>query len=226
MSRFSRVETLYQMEHIGLIPVFYHSEYETCKEIVKACFRGGTRCIEYTNRGDAAIDIYIKLEDFVKKNLPDVILGTGSICDPYTASLYINYGANFIVGPVFDKEIAIICNKRKIPYSPGCATITEIHLAHSYGVEICKVFPGDIVGGPSFVKAIKKPCPWVSIMPTGGVRLDRKSLEEWFNAGITCVGIGSELISKEIISTRNFKLLQNNVNKTIDLIKSIRISKK
>lgn len=222
MARFSKMETLFQMERIGLVPVFYNPDFNVCKNIIDACYQGGAKCIEFTNRGDGAFEVFKQLEQFAKVNLPGAILGAGSICDSYTASIYINCGANFIVGPVFDKETVVICNKRKIPYSPGCGTISEIHTAHSYGVDICKIFPGDTIGGPAFVKAIKGPCPWVSVMPTGGVNPNKDSLKEWFKAGIVCVGIGSKLITEEIIHTENYQLLKENIKKTINLINDIR----
>jgi len=222
MSRFSRLETLLKMKEIGLIPVFYNLDIEISKNIIKACADGGAVCVEMTNRGDGAIDVFEKLEEFCKNSYPDIILGAGSIIDAPTAAAYIGQGANFIVGPVIDDDTAVLCNKRKIPYSPGCGSATEIQKAHSLGVEICKVFPGMEVGGPTFVKAIKGPCPWTSIMPTGGVNTTKESLREWFLAGVACVGIGSKLISKEIITSGDYKKITKDIAKVINLIKEIR----
>ena len=225
MARFSRIRTLSTMIEIGVIPVFYTPEIETAKEIVKSLYDGGALCIEMTNRGDGAIDVFKELEKFCISSCPDVILGIGSIIDAATAAAYISYGANFVVGPAFDKDAAIICNSRKIPYSPGCGTVTEIHTAESYGVEICKIFPGRQVGGPEFVKSVKGPCPWTSIMPTGGVDPTFESLKEWFDAGVSCVGIGSNLITKEIIKNKDFKRLSEDVKKVIGIIKDVRNKK-
>ncbi|MHB8277773.1 MAG: bifunctional 4-hydroxy-2-oxoglutarate aldolase/2-dehydro-3-deoxy-phosphogluconate aldolase [Candidatus Humimicrobiaceae bacterium] len=224
MARFLRLKTLTTMENIGLVPVFYNSDIEVSKKIVKACAEGGAICIEMTNRGDAAIDVFKELEIFCKKELPEVILGVGSIVEAPTAAIYIDYGANFIVGPVIDEETAYLCNKRKIPYSPGCGSATEIQKAHSLGVEFCKLFPGAQVGGPAFVKAIKGPCPWTSIMPTGGVSPNEESLRDWFTAGVVCVGIGSKLINKEAIISGDFAKISAEVRRVIDLIKKIRES--
>jgi len=210
------------MENIGVIPVFYNSEIEVAKNIVKACAEGGAICIEMTNRGDGAIDIFKELELFCKSSLPEVILGAGSIVDAPTAALYIGYGANFIVGPVIDEETAILCNKRKIPYSPGCGSATEIQKAHALGVEFCKLFPGTQVGGPAFVKAMKSPCPWTSIMPTGGVSPTEESLKDWFTSGVACVGMGSNLITKESIKNKNYSQITSDMKKVIHLIKDIR----
>lgn len=222
MARFSRLKTLTSMKNVGLIPVFYSSNIEISKNIVKACAQGGAICIEMTNRGDGAIDVFKELEVFCKEELTDVILGAGSIVDAPTAAAYIGYGANFIVGPVIDKETAILCNKRKIPYSPGCGSATEIHKAHSLGVEFCKVFPGEQVGGPEFVKAVKGPCPWASIMLTGGVSPTEQSLKAWFTAGVACVGMGSNLITKEILKNKDYSKLTSEVKRVISLIKNIR----
>jgi len=224
MARFSRLKTLILMEQVGLIPVFYNSNVEISKNIIKACADGGAICIEMTNRGDHAIEIFSSLEIYCGEELPQVILGVGSVVDAPTAALYIANGANFVVGPVLDEETAILCNKRKIPYSPGCGSVTEIHKAHSLGVEICKVFPGSQVGGPSFVKAVLGPCPWTSIMPTGGVDITKGSLTEWFSSGVACVGIGSKLITREIIKEGSFKKLTSEVKRVIGLISEIRAS--
>lgn len=223
MARFSRLKTLTTMIEIGVIPVFYNPDVETSKNVVKACANGGAVCIEMTNRGDGAIDVFRELEKYLIENRQEVILGAGSIIDAPTAAAYISHGANFIVGPLLDEETAILCNKRKIPYSPGCGSVTEIHKAHSLGVEICKVFPAGQVGGPPFVKSVKGPCPWTSIMPTGGVSPTKESLTDWFSAGVTCVGIGSKLITKEIIKNKDYRKLTSEVRRVINLIKEIRI---
>jgi len=224
MARFSRLKTLTVMEDIGLIPVFYNSDIEISKNIVKACAEGGAICIEMTNRGDGAIDVFKELEIFCRTELPNIILGAGSIVDSPTAAAYIGYGANFIVGPVIDEETAILCNKRKIPYSPGCGSATEIQKAHALGVEFCKLFPGAQVGGPAFVKAMKGPCPWTKIMPTGGVSPTEESLRDWFTSGVACVGMGSKLITKEAVKSKNYKQITSEVKRVISLIKKIRES--
>lgn len=224
MARFSRLETLSAMEKVGVVPVFYNSDIEVAKNIVKACAEGGVICVEMTNRGDHAIDVFKQLEKYCKEKLPEVILGVGSIVDAPTAALYVAHGANFVVGPILDEETAILCNKRKIPYSPGCGSASEIHRAHSLGVEFCKLFPGAQVGGPSFVKSMRGPCPWTSIMPTGGVSPTKESLTEWFSAGVVCVGIGSKIITKDAVARRDYKRITSDVSKVINWIKEIRES--
>jgi 2-dehydro-3-deoxyphosphogluconate aldolase / (4S)-4-hydroxy-2-oxoglutarate aldolase len=222
MARYKRLETLVQMKEIGMVPVFYHADFEVAREVVCACADGGARVVEFTNRGDRAVEVFNRLEDYCAKNKPEVILGVGSIVDAPTAALYIAAGANFVVGPLIDADTARICNGRKIPYSPGCGTMSEIHQAHLLGVEICKIFPAAEVGGPSFVKNAKGPCPWIEIMPTGGVSPTRESLSAWFAAGIVCAGMGSNLITKELLKAKDYAGLARRVKETVELIRDIR----
>ena len=222
MARHSRLEVLTAMKRTGLVPVFYNSDFETAKSIVAACADGGAECVEFTNRGDRAVNVFIKLAEYRDSQKPDIILGVGSVCDAPTAAMYISAGADFIVGPVLDEETAKICNGRKIPYSPGCGSVTEIQKAHIFGVEIVKIFPGDSVGGANFVKAVRGPCPWTEIMPTGGVSPTKESLKEWFDAGIACAGMGSKLITKELVAAKDWAGITKKVSQTIQLIKQIR----
>ena len=221
MARHTRLEVLTKMKEVGLIPVFYNSDFEIAKNVVTACADGGAKCIEFTNRGDRAINVFTKLAEYRDAERPDIILGVGSICDAPTAAMYIAAGADFVVGPLLDEETAVICNKRKIPYSPGCGSVSEIHKAHSLGVEICKIFPVAQVGGPAFAKAVKGPCPWTELMPTGGVSPTKESLTEWFDAGIACVGMGSKLITKELLAAKDYAGITKKVKETIELIKEI-----
>ncbi len=222
MSKHNRLEVLATMKQIGIIPVFYNSDFEIAKNVVVACADGGAKCVEFTNRGDRAINVFTKLAEFRDAQRPDIILGVGSICDAPTAAMYIAAGADFVVGPLLDEETAKLCNSRKIPYSPGCGSVTEIHKAHILGVEICKVFPGEQVGGAEFVKSIKGPCPWTDIMPTGGVSPTRESLTKWFKAGIVCAGMGSNLITKELLAANDYAGITQKVAETIKLIAEIR----
>ncbi|OPZ79196.1 MAG: KHG/KDPG aldolase [Alphaproteobacteria bacterium ADurb.Bin438] len=222
MARYSRIETLVAMKEAGIIPVFYNSDFETAKDIMVACVKGGARVIEFTNRGDFAHEVFAALVKYAAKELPEAILGIGSVVDPYTAAIFIQNGANFIVGPTFNEEVARCCNRRGIPYSPGCGSATEVSNAYEMGVEIVKVFPGKEVGGPGFVKSVKGPMPWVKIMPTGGVSPTKESLTEWFNAGVTCVGIGSNLITKELIKAKDYKTMEAKVKEVVDFVKTLR----
>lgn len=189
MAKFTRVEVINAMYELGLVPVFYHGDSKIAKKIVNACADGGARVIEFTNREDCAYQIFSELVGYFKEKRPEVILGVGSILDPSTASLFINSGDNFVVGPVLNTDVAKVCNRRKINYSPGCGSASEISEAEALGVEIVKIFPGGQVGGPFFVRAILGPMPWTRIMPTGGVDATEESIKAWFGAGIACVGI-------------------------------------
>ena len=215
MARFSRLKVLNTMIDIGLVPVFYHQDVETAIKIVMACAAGGARVVEFTNRGDLAYRVFAELLRHFAQADPGIILGVGSVIDPGTAALYISSGANFVVGPVLNPDVAKVCNRHKIAYSPGCGSASEISAAEELGVEICKVFPGSQVGGPAFVKAVMGPCPWTRIMPTGGVDTTEESIEAWFKAGVSCVGIGSKLISKELVATGDFDAI---TQKTADVI--------
>lgn len=222
MARFTRIEVAQKMGDTGIIPLFYNDNLSVCKNVVKACYDGGVRVFEFTNRGDFAHQVFSELNKYAIEDLPELILGAGSIIDPATAALYIQLGANFIVSPVINEEMAKVCNRRKILWSPGCGSLSEINKAEELGAEVCKIFPGSEVGGPSFVKAVKGPCPWTSIMPTGGVEPKKENLEEWFKAGVYCVGMGSRLITKEIIETSNYDLLTEKVRDALKFVQHIK----
>ena len=221
MARFTRLEVIDQMQKTGLVPLFYQKDVNVAKKIAKACYDGGARLLEITHRGDFAHEVFRELVLFAQDTLPEMILGVGSITDAGAASDYMKMGANFIVTPVFREDIAIVCNRQKVLWSPGCGTLTEIAIAEERGAEIIKLFPGNIYG-PDFVKAIKGPQPWTSIMPTGGVNTSKENLKGWFDAGVTCVGIGSQLISKTVIEQKDFDGLKASVNSLLQTIKSLR----
>ena len=225
MARYARLEVLTAMKTVGVIPVFYNGDFEIAKNVVTACANGGATVVEFTNRGDRAINIFTQLAEYRDAQRPDIILGVGSVVDAPTAAMYIAAGADFIVGPLLDEDTARLCNSRKIPYSPGCGSVNDIHKAETLGVEICKIFPGAQVGGPVFVKAVKGPCPWTEIMPTGGVSPTKENLTEWFEAGIVCAGIGSKLITKELLAAKDYAGITKKVKDAIELIKEIRGAK-
>jgi len=219
MARFSRIDVVLKMRETGIVPVFYHKDPMVCKSVIKACSEGGIRVFEFTNRGDYANEMFSELNKWAEKEVPTMIMGAGSVVDAGTASIYIQAGANFIVSPVLNPDMAKVCNRRKILWSPGCGTLSEISLAEELGAEIVKIFPGLSVGGPDFVRAIKGPCPWTSIMPTGGVEPTVDNLREWFDAGVTCVGIGSNMITKEIIQKKDWEGLRKRVSAALKVAK-------
>lgn len=222
MARFTRLQVYQRMIDLGMVPVFFHKDVETAKNVARAVAEGGCTILEFTNRGDHAWEVFTELERFCRKELPDMILGTGSVIDAPTAALYINCGSNFIVGPILNPEVARLCNRRKIAYSPGCGSASEISEAEELGCEIIKIFPGEEVGGPKFVKSILGPCPWTSIMPTGGVDPTEESLKAWFDAGIVCAGMGSKLISKDLVEKGDWKGLREKIAKTLEIIRKVR----
>jgi 2-dehydro-3-deoxyphosphogluconate aldolase/(4S)-4-hydroxy-2-oxoglutarate aldolase len=217
-----RMAVLAAMVDQGVIPVFYHPDAEVCKKVIQACAHGGAKCIEFTNRGEFAAHVFFEVTRHFAKADPSVIMGVGSIVDAPTAGVFIANGAKFVVGPLLNPDIAKVCNRRKIPYSPGCGSASEIGYAEELGCEIVKVFPGGSVGGPEFVKAMLGPCPWTRIMPTGGVDATEESLTQWFKAGVACVGIGSNLITKQHLDAQDYDGIENKVRATIQLIKTIR----
>ena len=222
MAQYDRMAVLNAIFDAGIVPVFYNKDPETTIRIVEACARGGARCVEFTNRGDLAHHVFTEVVRHVMANKLDVIMGVGSIADAPTAALYIANGANFVVGPLLNEEVARLCNRRKIAYSPGCGSVTEIGQAEELGVEIVKVFPGSEVGGPAFVKSVLGPCPWTRIMPTGGVDATRESLESWVKAGVAAVGAGSKLITKELVDAKDWDGLTEKVAQSVQWIKEIR----
>ena len=221
MANFSRLTVAAKMAEQGLVPLYYHPDVALGKEVLSACYRGGARLLEFTNRGDFAHEVFGELNRYCASELPEMILGVGSVTDAGTAALYMQLGANFVVTPVLREDIAIACNRRKILWSPGCGSLTEICRAEELGCEIVKLFPGGTYG-PSFVKNIKGPQPWTSIMPTGGVSPDEANLKGWFDAGVTCVGMGSQMISSDILKARDFDRLENRVRDTLALIARLR----
>ncbi len=222
MARFPRLEVLNAIVETGLVPVFYNPDVEVAKKIAEAAAAGGARVLEFTNRGDFAPFVFTELARHLAQSNPKIILGVGSIVDAPTAAFYIASGANFVVGPNLNPEVARLCNRRKVAYSPGCGSASEIAQAEELGVEIVKIFPGDCVGGPGFVKAILGPCPWTRLMPTGGVETTKESITAWFKAGITAAGIGSNLIKKEWVAAENYAAITAKTTEVLAWIREAR----
>jgi len=222
MAKFSRIEVALKMKETGMIPVFYHAEVETAIQVLKACYEGGVRVFEFTNRGDFAHEVFAAMNKWAAREIPEMILGVGSVVDAGTTSLYIQLGTNFVVSPVLKEEMAIVCNRRKIAWSPGCGSLNDISRAEELGAEIVKIFPGSSVGGPKFVAAVKGPCPWTSIMPTGGVEPTEENLKAWFDAGVTCVGMGSNLFPKDVIAGKEWGKVAELCRNAMEIIKKVR----
>lgn len=222
MAKYDRLTVYNRALETGLVPVYYHGDIKTAKKIAAACYAGGIRVLEFTNRGDRAWNVFNELIVFVERELPGAILGVGSVVAAPTAALYIASGANFVVGPMLNPEVARFCNRRKIGYMPGCGTTSEISQAEELGVEIVKVFPGSTIGGPAFVKSVRAPMPWTRIMPTGGVKATKENITAWIKAGAACLGTGSALVHKDWVAAGEFDKIEHTAHNILGWIKDAR----
>lgn len=218
----TRPEVIALMGEAGVIPLYYHPDPGICKKVITACYEGGMRIFEFTNRGNFAHEVFAELVKWASAAHPDLLLGAGSVVDAGTTSLYIQSGASFIVSPLLNEDMARVCNRRKIAWIPGCATVTEISRAEEAGADVVKIYPASLLGGPEFIRAIKGPCPWSQLMPSGGVAPTPENLKGWFDAGAYCVGMGSNLITSEIIKQGDYDLLRKNAKKVVEILKEIR----
>lgn len=224
LARFERLRVYNTIFEDGMIPLFFNKDREEAKCIAEALVKGGSRLLEFTNRGEEVFDVFTHLVRTASRDFPELIIGVGTIIDAPTAALFIANGANFIVSPSFNEKIARLCNLRRVPYIPGAATINEILKAEESGVELVKIFPGSTVGGAKFVEALMGPCPRTKIMPTGGVSLDKENIKAWFKAGVVCIGIGSKLISKKVMIEKDYKVITENTARVLSIIKEIKDS--
>ena len=222
MAQFNKIQILQAILATGMVPVYYHADAEVAKRVVKACYDGGVRAFEFTNRGDFASEVFIELVKYARRECPELILGVGSIVDAPTAALFLQYGANFVVGPYLNPEVARLCNRHLVPYTPGCGSVTEIGTAHELGCDLVKIFPAGNVGGPSFVKNIKAPLPWTLVMATGAVEPTEENLTAWFKAGVACVGMGSKLFPKETVAAGDWEAIAEKCRYSLDIIKRAR----
>ena len=221
MAKYDKIQVITTMQETGMVPVFYHADAAVAKLVIKACYDGGVRAFEFTNRGDFAQEVFAEVVKYADKELPGMIVGVGSVVDPATAALYIQLGANFVVGPVFNPAVAPVCNRRLIPYCPGCGSVSEVSAAQEAGCDLCKVFPGDVLG-PAFVKGLRAPMPWSRLMVTGGVKPERANLEGWFKAGVTCVGMGSNLFPKDVIAAGDWARITELCQDALQIIREVR----
>ncbi len=221
MAKYDKLQVLATMQQTGLVPVFYHADANVAKQVLKACYDGGVRTFEFTNRGDFAQEVFAELVKYAAAELPGMILGIGSVVDPGTAALYLQLGANFVVGPVYNPAVVPVCNRRLVPYCPGCGSASEVSAAQEAGCDLCKVFPGDVLG-PAFVKSLRAPMPWSRLMVTGGVKPERANLEAWFKAGVTCVGMGSNLFPKETVAAGDWPRITALCREALSIIQEVR----
>ena len=222
MAKFDKLAVMQKIGETGMVPVFYHSNAETAKKVIKACYAGGVRAFEFTNRGDFAQEVFAECVKFAAKECPELALGIGSVVDAPTAALYIQLGACFVVGPLFNPDIVPVCNRRLVPYCPGCGTVSEIGKAQELGCDLCKLFPGDVYG-PAFVKGMMAPCPWTKLMVTGGVAPTKENLTAWVKAGVYCVGMGSKLFPKEEVAAGNWQYITDKCKEALGYIAEARV---
>ena len=203
MAKFDKQAVMAKIKEAPMVPVFYHKDAEIACLVVKACYEGGVRAFEFTNRGDFAHEVFEKVVKFAATECPEMAIGVGSVVEPGTAALYMQLGACFVVGPLFNPEVARVCNRRQVPYTPGCGSISEVGAAQEVGCELCKVFPGDVLG-PKFVKGLLAPMPWSKLMVTGGVEPTEDNLKAWYSAGVYCVGMGSKLFPSDKVAAQDW----------------------
>jgi len=221
MSRFDKIQVIQKMQQTGMVPVFYHSDAEVAKQVIRACYDGGVRAFEFTNRGDFAHEVFAECVKFAAKECPEMAMGVGSVVDAPTAALYMQLGASFVVGPLLNADVAHVCNRRLVPYVPGCGSVSEIGKAQELGCDVTKVFPGDVYG-PAFVKGLMAPCPWSKIMVTGGVSPDEANLTAWFRAGAFCVGMGSKLFPKDKVLAQDWAYVTEQCRSSLAIIRRAR----
>ena len=221
MARFDKISVLNKIQATGIVPVFYNGDAEVVKQVVKACYEGGIRAFEFTNRGDFAHEVFAQVVKYAAVECPEMAMGVGSVVDAPTAALYIQLGACFVVGPLFNYDVAKVCNRRLVPYTPGCGSITEVGVAQEAGCDLCKLFPGDVLG-PKFVKGLMAPMPWSRIMVTGGVEPEPENLTAWFKAGVFAVGMGSKLFPAERIANQDWAYISSKCYEALECVAAVK----
>lgn len=220
MKTFSSSSIHEAMRSSGMVPLFTHDDLTVAKEVVETVYQGGVRVFEFTNRKKNAFDVFVQLLSYFQK-YPDLMLGIGTIMDGVTTKKFIDAGAHFIISPILKLEMAEVCHRQDILWIPGCATLTEIVTAKDHGAKMIKVFPGSVLG-PGFVSSILPVVPDLQLMITGGVEPNEQNLSSWFTAGASCVGMGSQLFTKEILETKNWSKLQQRVADALAIVKRVR----
>ena len=218
MARFDKIAVLQKIAETRMVPVFYHQDAAVAMHVIKACYDGGVRAFEFTNRGDFAHEIFAECVRYAARECPELALGVGSVVDAPTAALYIQLGACFVVGPLLNPEVARVCNRRLVPYCPGCGTVSEIGQAQELGCDLTKVFPGDVYG-PAFVQGMMAPCPWSRIMVTGGVAPTEENLTAWIRAGVFCVGMGSKMFPRDVVAAGDWNYITQKCRESLDIIR-------
>jgi 2-dehydro-3-deoxyphosphogluconate aldolase/(4S)-4-hydroxy-2-oxoglutarate aldolase len=217
---FSKEQIITEMKRTGIVPLFTHDNASDAQQVLQAAYEGGIRTFEFTNRRSNSFEVFKHLVT-QRQHYPELMLGIGTVMDALTTQKFIDAGADFIISPILKTEMAEVCHRNNKLWIPGCATLTEIVTAKEHGAGVIKVFPGSVLG-PSFVSSIMPVVPDLKLMITGGVEPTEQNLSSWFKAGAMCVGMGSQLFTKEILEHRNWKLLKQRIEESIKLVQSIR----
>ncbi len=224
MGLYERYEVVAKVIEVGLVPIFYHGDVEVAKKVCTAVVEAGSKLLEFTNRGPRAFMVFAELTKWRDSEKPDLILGAGTIIDSATAALYINLGADFIVGPSFNPEVAKLCNRRHVAYVPGCSTPTEIAYAEELGADILKIFPAEILT-PKFIRNLLGPCPWLKLMPSGGLEPRKEMIEEWISAGAVALNMGTSLLRPDLIKAGDYETLKRLVEECLKYIREAKAKK-
>jgi 2-dehydro-3-deoxyphosphogluconate aldolase/(4S)-4-hydroxy-2-oxoglutarate aldolase len=208
-----------QIKAEGVLPLYYHDDVAVCEGVLRALYNGGVRCVEFTNRGTQALANFSHLVS-LKSTMPGLILGIGTIKTPQDASAFIEAGADFLISPCFDASVADVAYMHKVLWIPGCMTPTEIHVAQKSGATLIKLFPGNVLG-PGFVEAIKSLFTGIDFLVTGGVEPTEQNIGAWFKAGVVGVGLGSKLITKDVLANKNYTQLEIQTKELVRLIKKV-----
>jgi len=222
MASHGKREVQARIDRDGVVPVFYDSDVEVAKAVARSLATGGLTVLEFTNRGDGAMRVFAELAAWARADLPELVVGVGTVTHAATAIHALDLGADFVFGPTLDPDVAAACHERNVPYVPGCATLTEITAAYRLGCDRVKLFPADAVGGPSFLRAVRAPCPWIQAIPTGGVEPTVASLRAWYEAGAPAVGMGSRLLTKDLIAAGDWGGLERKVIETVSAVAEAR----
>lgn len=205
----------------GILPLYYNADETVTLEILRSLYRAGIRAVEYTSRGEAALSNFRKMVDVRNAEMPEMLLGIGTIKNISQAEAYHEIGADFFISPGFVPEVAAFLIPRDILYSPGCMTPTEIIEAENAGVTFIKLFPGNALG-TGFMNAIREVFPNLKFMPTGGVDTTKESIESWFKAGVSAVGMGSKLISKDLMAAKDYATLERETKNVLEMIQALK----
>jgi len=217
--KFTKAQLYAKINEVPIMPLFNHPDLAVSKAVVKACYDGGIKVFEYTNRGEGAALIFAELVKYVRQELPEMAIGIGTVFNAEEAEYFVDLDTDFIVQPIMNPAVGDVCHKHKIAWMPGVMTVTELYNAQQAGADIIKIFPANVLG-TAFIKALIAPMPHAKVMVTGGVEPNEENIKGWFSAGVTAVGMGSQLFPKDVLANKNYQQIENVVKKCVALVKS------